>query len=113
MIPYDELVAALSAWRIKKGLPVADGAPPPVIAAPPRSAPPAAPARTAPPVAPPPPRHAEEALDVDDSAMIEEAALGESDFAYNFGQDQVESEPTSIGEAPEVPDRPTRRDNDW
>jgi hypothetical protein len=100
MIPYDDLVAALSAWRIKKGLPVAETA---AAMAPPIS-------RGAPPAPPPtpPPMFAEEALDVDEAAMLEEASYDSEgdDFAMKFGhhQQEQEHEETAIGEAPEPTD---------
>lgn len=77
MIPYDDLVVALSAWRARQGLPVAS---PPVVQAAPR---------TAPPVAPPAPQVAEE--------LVEEEA-------YDAGDDYVVplgGESTSIGTPPD------------
>ena len=130
MIPYEELVVALQTWRAKQGLPVGQlsGAltPPPMMAAPVAAPiPGSGPQRSGPPVAPPksgstgpqqaflgnvatpPPLAApEESLDVDESALIEEAHFdteGE-DFEVPFGAagrvavDDGES--TSIGAPP-------------
>src|SRR5665647_3911944 len=106
MIPYEELVIALQTWRAKQGLPVGQlsGAltppPPAVMAAPPppqRAGPPVKPPKmgsTGPQqaflgnVATPPPLAApEESLDVDESALIEEAHFDTEgdDFAVAFG----------------------------
>ena len=121
MIPYEELVIALQTWRAKQGLPVGQlsGAltPPPVVVAPPpqRAGPPVKPPKmgsTGPQqaflgnVATPPPLAApEESLDVDESALIEEAHYENEgdDFAMNFaGAAPVgdEGESTAIGSAP-------------
>src|SRR5262245_13922566 len=106
MIPYDDLVAALQAWRVKQGLPVGElnavsltpamatsfasttspGA---------RTAPPAPPPRASPmPLAP-----AEE-MEVEDAAMLEDHYDNEgSDYALSFQQEDGES--TSLGSPPE------------
>lgn len=141
MIPYDDLVAALSQWRARQGLPVstmggAAAAPSPgsgphaqpgsgPLAAKPgsgptRSAPPMAPpARTKAPSIPPPLANTlDDALDVDDAAMLEEQYENEGDdFAMKFGANHGDDgESTSIGQAPE---RPTEADmggngrDDW
>jgi hypothetical protein len=59
MIPYDDLVIALQAWRAKKGLPISQNSgslvPPQAAAPAPASSPGSGPGRAAPP-APPPPR---------------------------------------------------------
>ncbi len=142
MIPYDDLVAALSQWRARQGLPVSTmggaGAAP---AAPspgsgphaqpgsgPMAKPGSGPTRGAPPMAPPrakapsmpPPLQAntvDDAMDVDDAAMLEEQYDNEgSDFAMGFGNQADDGESTSIGQAPE---RPTEADmggngrDDW
>jgi hypothetical protein len=122
MIPYEELVIALQTWRAKQGLPVGQlsGAltpPPPAPPPPQRAGPPVAPPRmggTGPQaafggnVAPPPPLAApEESLDVDESALIDEAHYENegNDFAMEFagaaapGLDDGES--TSIGNVPD------------
>jgi hypothetical protein len=142
MIPYEELVIALQTWRAKQGLPVGQlsGAlmPPPVVAAP-RSAPPMAPpstGRTGPQQAflgnvstPPPLAAAEEPLDVDESALIEEAHYENEgdDFGIAFGAKAGDDgESTSIGGPPiarasehtidEVEDAPASKSNrneDW
>jgi hypothetical protein len=115
MIPYEELVIALQTWRAKQGLPVGQlsGAltPPPV--APQRSGPPMAPpstGRTGPQQAflgnvstPPPLAPVEESLDVDESALIEEAHYEPEgdDFGIAFGAKAGEDgESTSIGGPP-------------
>ena len=96
MIPYDDLVAALSNWRAKQGLPggalAATPAPTatsgsgPASKSGPKSAPPGAPPKAvaAAPVA--------DAYDVDDAALLEEAS-------YDSGDDA-----TSIGEVPSPSD---------
>jgi hypothetical protein len=138
MIPYDDLVAALSSWRARQGLPAsvltAGTGPAPSsgsgpYAAQPGSGPYAAhsvPAempgsgshRQAPP-APPPPAAADE-LVVDDAAMLTEEAYESEgdDFAMSFAPGEGppdDSEATAIGELPE---RPTEADlgrdrDDW
>jgi hypothetical protein len=122
MIPYDDLVAALSAWRARQGLPVstmggAPGSGPTPSSGsgpqqampgsgPNRGAPPPAPPRAASPIPPP----LDEALDVEEAAMLEEQYETEgSDFAMSFGQGGAnEAEATAIGGAPE---RPTDNDD--
>lgn len=92
MIPYDDLVAALQAWRARQGLPVAEGvalpqrvaaaAPPP----PPRTNPPAPPAFKMPmPLAAPEETHEE----LEEHAMIEESHYENEgdDFALSFAAD--------------------------
>ncbi|MFT3692199.1 MAG: hypothetical protein QM831_03595 [Kofleriaceae bacterium] len=108
MIPYDDLVAALQAWRARQGLPVATPAAGPGAGsgpARPGTPPPFAAARPAPP-APPPPRTSApqpaveadaEAVDhetlheheIEEHAMIEESHYENEgdDFAMSFGQD--------------------------
>ena len=118
MIPYDDLVVALAAWRARQGLPgtqLVGGLTPPAAAA--RSVHRATPAsgsapigapRTAPPGAPPgrgfvggvatpPPLAAapdttDDSLDVDDAALLEEASY--DPHAYPRG------ESTAIGVPP-------------
>lgn len=131
MIPYDDLVAALSAWRARQGLPVSTLGGAPQSAASPgsgptpspgsgpmakpgsgptRGAPPAPPPRAKQPSVPPPLAMVDEALDVDDASMLEEQYENEgSDFATAFGTQTLdnEGEETSIGGAP---DRPTEAD---
>jgi hypothetical protein len=114
MIPYDDLVAALVAWRTRQGLPVASSAasasppPPRGRAAPPAPAPAPAPrpgaARGA--AAPAPVASA----DFDDAALVEDASYdtGE-DYVMQLGAEPVEA--TAIGAAPEPP--PTRGKRPW
>lgn len=86
MIPYDDLVAALSNWRAKQGLPggtlAATPAPTATSGSGPasKSGPKSAPPSAAAPVV--------DAYDVDDAALLEEAS-------YDSGEDA-----TSIGEMP-------------
>ncbi|MDB4959290.1 MAG: hypothetical protein JWO36_6859 [Myxococcales bacterium] len=132
MIPYEDLVIALQAWRAKQGLPIAQmsgqlAMPPPAAAPPapaPRTTPPAAP-RTNPPAAPP--RSAkplvEEHLDVEDAAMLEESAYENEggDFAMSFADKAAADaeEATAIGGAPTAGTNPTgarsggKRNDDW
>lgn len=131
MIPYDDLVAALSAWRARQGLPVSTlgggakaqtgsgptpapgsgphGAKP--ASGPNRGAPPPAPPRAKQPSIPPPLAAVDDALDVDDTSMLEEHYENEGDdFAMAFnakGNPDHDGEQTSIGGAPE---RPTEAD---
>jgi len=104
MIPYDDLVAALAAWRARQGLPVAQATGAAPAARPP--APPPAP-RTAPPNAPPR-SVAPEPLAADDfgaDALVEDAAYDVSgeDYVLSLaGGVIVESaESTAIGGPPE------------
>ena len=123
MIPYEELVAALTNWRAKQGLPVSaiSGAAPgsgptpspgsgPVAAAKPgsgptRGTPPAPPGRGG--YNPPPlasPDTADDSLDVDDAALLEEAHYDNEggDFAMSFAGDvEKDEESTTLGTAPE------------
>jgi hypothetical protein len=125
MIAYDELVAALTNWRAKQGLPISSTAVPgsgPTQA--PGSGPVAkagsGPTRSAPPAPPkggyqPPPlaeATADEPLDVADDALLEEAQYEPEggDFAMAFGgnvERHDEEESTTLGQAPE----PAQRDS--
>jgi hypothetical protein len=113
MIPYDDLVAALSSWRARQGLPTEQlaGAPAPApkaatptpapAAARPAAARPAAggkPARAASPVA----IAHDDSFDVDDSSLLEEASY-EGDYAGYGGGEPGEA--TAIGTAPAPPRR--------
>jgi hypothetical protein len=113
MIPYDDLVAALSSWRAKKGLPVVGAAP---AAAPARTTPPVAPPRTNPPAPPqmrtnppmPPPLAPDDDLDVE--AAIHEGHYENEgdDFALSFGAGgagATTEDETAIGGGP--PERPS------
>jgi hypothetical protein len=110
MIPYDDLVAALSAWRARQGLPVSTmGAPIAAPAAPgsgphgaPRMAPPSAP-RGKPASVPPPLAHAD-AEEVD-AAMLDEAAY--ENLSDDFGQSDGDI-PTAISAPPARDAKPPR-----
>jgi hypothetical protein len=116
MIPYDDLVAALAAWRTRQGLPVGQSA----ASAPPSRgraapAPPAAPAPRAPAARPTTARGAGVPVqvasgDFDDAALVEDAGYdtGE-DYVMQLGSEPAE--PTAIGTAPEPP--PTRGKRPW
>jgi hypothetical protein len=113
MIPYDDLVAALVAWRTRQGLPVAGSAasasPPPSSrgrAAPPAPAPAPRPGAARGAATPAPAASAE----FDDAALVEDASYdtGE-DFVMQLGAEPVEA--TAIGAAPEPP--PTRGKRPW
>jgi hypothetical protein len=107
MIPYDDLVDALTTWRARQGLPVAQL---PVTA--PRAAAPTSP-RSAPPVAPP--RAASSPIDAsgpassedfDEGALVEEAAYDAGDdYVMPLGGAEPAGEATAIGAAPEAPKR--------
>ncbi len=121
MIAYDELVAALTAWRAKQGLPIATtgaapGSGPTYTPGAPGSGPVAkpgsGPTRSAPPAPPkggyqPPPLAdvtADDSLDVDDSALLEEAQYDNEggDFAMSFGGAvERDEESTTLGQPPE------------
>lgn len=110
MIPYDDLVAALAAWRTRQGLPTGQIAAP-APAAPPKQAAPApaaapagkrpasqpgraaSPARAAAVMADP---TGETSIDVDEAALLEES----SDFAMSFDGSEVESTPVGGPPAP-------------
>jgi len=104
MIPYDDLVAALAAWRTRQGLPVAHQAAAAPSPSPSRGR--AAPAAPAPAAARPGPARGAAApavpSDYDDAALVEDASYdtGE-DYVMQLGAETVE--PTAIGSAPEPP----------
>jgi len=108
MIPYEDLVAALAAWRARQGLPSGQiaGAPAAAPAAPaPKPAAPAA-AKAAPaarPAAMIVDSTYEDSVDVDEAALLDEASL-ESDFAMSFGAGEP-AEATAIGAPPAPPPR--------
>ncbi|HEY5950400.1 MAG TPA: hypothetical protein VIV40_33145 [Kofleriaceae bacterium] len=130
MIPYDDLVAALSAWRARQGLPVSTlggggtaAAPQPGSgptaspgsgpyaqggSGPYRGAPPAPPpGRAKQPSVPPPLAMGDEMHEVDDAEMLEEQYETEgSDFAMAFGAGGPDDSSTAIGGAPERPTDP-------
>jgi hypothetical protein len=125
MIPYDDLVAALSAWRARQGLPVNQsagssgsgphaqpGSGPNKAGSGPNKAPPVPPSSSRPniPVA--------AAVDEEVAEVLEDEAYENegNDFAMSFGQTGgANSDATAIGGAPE---RPTETDmgndkDDW
>ena len=115
MIPYDDLVAALSAWRARQGLPVSTlggGAPAPGSgphaspgSGPNRGAPPAPPSGRQSAVPPPLEMEADSGLHEVEAEMLEEQYENEgNDFAMSFGGDGGDS--TAIGGAPERPTDP-------
>jgi hypothetical protein len=120
MIPYEDLVAALTNWRARQGLPVQGGGAPPIAATPsPRTAPPAAAPGAAP--APAYDPYAADALDVDSDALLEEEQYDNegADYAMGFGGQHTD-EATAIGNPPsrdtlpetdpdDVPPPPPRR----
>jgi hypothetical protein len=102
MIPYDDLVAALTAWRARQGLPVAQSAAAPPAPPAKKTAAPApagvasgrpAAARTAAPAA--------DLGDFEDGALVEDASYdaGE-DYVMQLGAEQT-AESTAISNAPE------------
>jgi hypothetical protein len=108
MIPYDDLVAALSAWRARQGLPVTmSGAEPaaPVAAAPaPGSGPRSAAPRGTPPGAP----QSRAASPTADAEEVDAALLDEdgADYELSFGG------PTRAGDGDAAPARAGKRKND-
>ena len=115
MIPYDDLVAALSAWRARQGLPVVQvagatsarpAAPPGALdrqAAAPRTAPPNAPPRASAAPAPAPAPIADDDFGAD--ALVEDAAydVGGEDYVMSLGSGIIveSAESTAIGGPPE------------
>lgn len=109
MIPYDDLVAALTAWRARQGLPVAVSAKPASGGT-----------RTGPPAPPPgrgsgydgataedePVATVDELESVDAAALVEEAHYDNEgdDYAMRFDHVQADAEATAIGGAPEPRD---------
>ena len=111
MIPYDDLVAALAAWRTRQGLPVARqaAAAQQATAAPSRGrGAPTAPAEVAPPPAARPgaarsvPATPAASNDFDDAALVEDASYDSGeDYVMQLGGETAES--TAIGSTPEPP----------
>src|SRR5262249_43696960 len=103
MIPYEDLVAALQAWRVKQGLPVGELN---TVSLTPAMATSFGGARSAPPTPPPrstgaAPPPADEMI-VDDAAMLEDHYDNEGDdYAMSFQQHQEEGEATSLGSPPQ------------
>lgn len=104
MIPYDDLVVALAAWRARQGLPVAQL---PVAARAPA-------ARRAPPMAPPRAASAPAFIhagpapvdDFDEGALIEEHPYDAGDdYVLPLGGVETSAESTAIGVAPVAPKR--------
>jgi hypothetical protein len=110
MIPYDDLVVALSSWRARQGLPVVQTAgavpaplrPPTTPAA--RAAPPHAPPRATGPAAVP--AIAPELQDFDGEALIEESPYDANgdDYVVQLAAVQIDplGESTAVGDASEV-----------
>jgi len=98
MIPYDDLVVALTAWRARQGLPVA---------AQPVAAPRAQPARATPPVAPPRAAVPAAVADDFDGALVEDAPYDDAgdDYVLPLGGNETPGESTAIGAPPEAPKR--------
>lgn len=110
MIPYEDLVIALQTWRAKQGLPVAQlsGAltPPPGAATAPAQRPPMQafpPGISTPTPLPEPMGSADDPMDVDDAALLEESHYDNEggDFGMSFGGHDDSS--TSIGQPPPAP----------
>jgi len=98
MIPYDDLVAALTAWRARQGLPVTPSA----ADAPPRGrAAPATPPAAAPRTAPRPAAPVDASSGDFEDALVEESYDGGEDYVMQLGAET--SEPTAIGSAPAPP----------
>jgi hypothetical protein len=136
MIPYEDLVVALQAWRVKQGLPVGglsgSFTPPPAhapapapSAPPPRAAPPTPPPRAAsppmpPPRATPPPLAPPDLGDVEEAHVLEDHYANEGDdYAMSFDHVEHDGESTSHS-ATEIDDgggsllKPKpRRSDDW
>jgi hypothetical protein len=118
MIPYDDLVAALSSWRARQGLPTgqlqASPSKPTAVPAAASAAASAARSSTKPGAAAPiaasgrvPVRAASEpAMDVDEDSFVEEGSF-DRELDNAFGSDNL-GEATAIGAAP-TPTAPPRR----
>jgi hypothetical protein len=112
MIPYEELVVALQAWRAKQGLPISQMSGQLAMPAVQAAVAPAATARSAPPAAPPkpPPRGDSHHEEVDlDAGMLEEAYEPAGDFAMRFDDNSDGEDATAIGGAPQPPPEPRGR----
>jgi 2-oxoglutarate dehydrogenase E2 component (dihydrolipoamide succinyltransferase) len=108
MIPYDDLVVALSAWRARQGLPVvrSAAAAQPARARPAAAAAPApAPAPAAPPARATPARPAAAqvpaASDFDEPALVEDGDDNDSGEDYVMQLGENAAEPTAISGVPE------------
>lgn len=106
MIPYDDLVVALSAWRARQGLPVAQSAaaaPPARARAAPAPAPAPAPAAPAARATPARPAAAQvpAASDFDEPALVEDGYDNDSGEDYVMQLGENAAEPTAIGGVPE------------
>lgn len=113
MIPYDDLVAALQAWRARQGLPVATPttgagvgsgparpATPPVAAAAVRTAPPAPPPRSQPAPLPDADHETLHEHEIDDHLVEEQHYENEGDdFAMSFAQDGHNGHVTGVNGA--------------
>jgi hypothetical protein len=123
MIPYDDLVAALQAWRARQGLPVAApaaGSGPRTAPPPPRTNPPAPPPMAARPTpAPLAPPEIDDGTheDIEEHALVEESHYENEgdDFAMSFAADghnghatgvEGDSSETMVGHDPLEPERP-------
>ena len=116
MIPYDALVAALSSWRARQGLPVSTlggtgSGPTAKAGSGPNRAPP-----SPPPGASRPGMAAAQEEEVSAEMLDEGAYENEgNDFAMNFNGERNDGEATSIGGAPERPTEAELGNNreDW
>jgi len=114
MIPYDDLVAALTAWRAKQGLPItqpvaAASAPARGQAAPPPPTRPAASPHTAGHTIGARPAVALDASDFEDGALVEDASYDAGDdYVMQLGA-EPSGEATEIGSVPEPPATAPRR----
>ncbi|HEX3758145.1 MAG TPA: hypothetical protein VHW23_05545 [Kofleriaceae bacterium] len=109
MIPYDDLVAALTAWRARQGLPVAQkaaAAPPPARG---RAAPAAQTAPAAPPAAARPAARSPAPVADYDDELVEDSYDSGEDYVMSLGSETAES--TAIGSAPEP--TPARGKRPW
>ena len=104
MIPYDDLVVALTAWRARQGLTAAPTAAAAAPSSPPRRATPPAPR----PAQRPPPA---DVGDFEDHALVEDASYDSGeDYVMQLGEHA--GEPTSVSSAPD-PAPASRRDKRW
>jgi len=104
MIPYDDLVAALTAWRARQGLPVAQSAAAPPVAPARKPAAPAAPAASVArqgPAAPPRARPPISATSRTARWSRTPASDAGDDYVMQLGGAEQTAEPTAIRRDPE------------
>jgi len=118
MIPYEDLVAALQAWRVKQGLPVGELN---AVSLTPQMATSFGGARATPPAPPPrstplPIEAVDDSLEVEESAMLEDHYENEgSDYAMRFDRTDDSESPakTTVDPEPAATKSKKRGNYDW